>query len=1206
MNIPVDRKINWSAVSFETALERLDSSSAGLSDAEAARRRAHYGPNRLPSGRRRSALVRFALQFHNVLIYVLIGAAVIAALLGHWVDMAVIVAVVVINALIGFIQEGKAEQAMEAVRGMLSFHATVIRDGHRHVVDAETLVPGDVVFVQSGDKIPADLRLIRVKSLQVQEAALTGESLPVDKDIAPVAPDALLGDRPSMAYSGTVVTYGQGAGLVVATGAATEIGRISAMLSEVEQLTTPLLQRMAEFARWLTILILVVAVAVYLIGTLAWGFAASEMFMAAVSIAVAAIPEGLPAIITITLAIGVERMARRRAIIRRLPAVETLGAVTTICSDKTGTLTRNELTVRAVATAGAIYEASGSGYDPHGGFTRLERDAGQQDVSCEDAADLLAILRAASLCNDAELREAREVWSVEGDPTEGALLTAAVKAGVDLRAQALELPRTDEIPFESQHRFMATLHHDHRGAGSIFVKGAPERLLEMCFWQRDAEGGQQRLDAAFWTARIDEIAAKGQRVLGVAQKSAEEGRQQLAFDDVDTGLVFLGLIGLIDPPREESLEAVRRCALAGVGVKMITGDHAATAVAIGRELGLERVEAALTGHDIDALSDDRLCDVVASTTIFARTSPEHKLRLVKALQSKGQIVAMTGDGVNDAPALKRADIGIAMGVKGTEAAKEAAEMVLADDNFVSIVDAVGEGRLVYENLRKTILYLLPTNGGQALTVIFAIVIGDMPPVSPVQILWVNLVTAVTLGIAVAFEPPSRGIMARPPRAATEPLLSSYYVWRIVFVSILMLIATLGLYEYAKAAGLGLDRARTIAVNTLVACEATYLFNARYLNESSISWRGFFGSRAALIAVGLTIALQALFTYAPFMQEWFATEALDLANWGYVLAASVALFLVVESEKALFGSRNLARWARAVFSPAGGAVRSGWRRTAAVGLLALLAAGGGLAYRALRHAPPAASVVTASGVIEPVVVVPAPAHAAGVVEAILCERGTKVVAGQICAKLDARPLEAALDAKRTAVAAAEKALRQSEARLAAARDDLDRKTARRVSRKTLAASRAMLERAQAAARHARAALAERRTALTAAETALNDGDIRAPVDGVVVARNVEVGRKVAPGDDPPPFVIGSNFSTLRIDARTAETNAALIREGTAATVAADAIPDRRFSGVVRVVRRASEGSAGREATEIVVDVANPDIALEPGMTATVEIAIDPSE
>jgi len=654
------RRDNWSAVPFEAVLQRFESSREGLTDAEAARRLAQYGPNRLPGGRRRSPLTRFLLQFHNVLIYVLIAASVVTAFLGHWVDTGVIVAVVVTNAIIGFIQEGKAEQAMDAVRKMLSLHATVVRNVRRLVVDAESVVPGDIIFIQSGDKVPADMRVVRVKSLQIQEAALTGESMPVDKDVAAVAPDALLGDRTSMAYSGTVVTYGQGTGIVVATGSTTEIGRISAMLSEVEELTTPLLQRMAEFARWLTVVILALAAAVFAVGAWVWRFPASEMFMAAVGLAVSAIPEGLPAIITITLAIGVERMARRNAIIRRLPAVETLGAVTTICSDKTGTLTRNELTARTIVTTNSIYEASGSGYDPHGGFAR-----DGQDILVDGAPDLAEMLRAVALCNDAALHEKDDVWNIDGDPTEGALLTAAVKAGFDLRLQSQGLPRTDEIPFESQHRFMATLHHDHLGNGYIFVKGAPERLLEMCFWQRDGGEEQRPLDNSRWLARIDEIAAKGQRVLGVAAKRTEADHCELSFGDVETGLTFLGLIGLIDPPREEALDAVRQCVGAGIGVKMITGDHAATAVAIGRELGLKSPEAVLTGRDLDALSDEELGDAVLNTSIFARTSPEHKLRLVKALQSHGQIVAMTGDGVNDAPALKRADIGIAMGVKGT-------------------------------------------------------------------------------------------------------------------------------------------------------------------------------------------------------------------------------------------------------------------------------------------------------------------------------------------------------------------------------------------------------------------------------------------------------------------------------------------------------------------------------------------------------------
>ena len=475
-----------------------------MSSEEAARRLAEYGLNRLPSAERRSALARFALQFHNVLIYVLLAASAGTAFLKDWVDAGVILAVVVINAIIGFIQEDEAEQALDAVRNMLSLQATVIRGERRLVVEAETLVPGDIVFLQSGDKVPADLRLIRVKTLQIQEAALTGESAPVDKQETPVAPDALLGDRASMAYSGTVVTYGQGTGVVVATGMKTEIGRISAMLSEVEELTTPLLQQMGKFGRWLSVIILVVSSAVFAIGAWVWSFPGADMFMAAVGVAVAAIPEGLPTVITVTLAIGVQRMAQRNAIIRRLPAVETLGAVTTICSDKTGTLTRNELTVRTVVTADSVFETSGVGYDPHGDFT----EAGKT-VSVDERANLVEALRAAAMCNDAVLNEKDGVWGVDGDPTEGALLAAALKAGLDVPRELKERPRTDEIPFEAQHRFMATLHHDHLGNGYIFVKGAPERLLEMCFWQREPDGAQRPLDADFWLRHIGDIAAKG-------------------------------------------------------------------------------------------------------------------------------------------------------------------------------------------------------------------------------------------------------------------------------------------------------------------------------------------------------------------------------------------------------------------------------------------------------------------------------------------------------------------------------------------------------------------------------------------------------------------------------------------------------------------------------------------------------------------------
>ncbi|AZG78821.1 HAD-IC family P-type ATPase [Methylocystis rosea] len=1207
-------KGTW-AVASDKVLQQFETTSAGLSEAEAARRLAVRGPNRLAARKRRSALLRFALQFHNVLIYVLLAAGVVTALMAHWLDSAVIIAVVVINAVIGFIQEGKAEEAMEAVRNMLSLHATVIRDGKRVVIDADDLVPGDIVYVQSGDKVPADIRLIRVKSLQVQEAALTGESLPVDKTTEAVASDALLGDRTSMAYSSTVVTYGQGTGVVVATGAATEIGRISELLSEVQTLTTPLLQRMDEFARWLTIVILAICVLVMAFGSLVWGFDLGEMFMAAVGLAVSAIPEGLPAIITITLAIGVERMARRNAIIRQLPAVETLGAVMTICSDKTGTLTRNELTVRSIVTAKAVYEATGTGYDPHGGFTR-----NGEEVVLRDDCDLMAVLRPAALCNDAVLHERDGVWSVDGDPTEGALRTAAVKGGVSLRDLALTLPRTDEIPFESQHRFMATLHHDHEGAGHIFVKGAPERLLDMCFWEHGDGEGQRQLALDRWLACIDEMAAKGQRVLAVASKPAAKGQEQLAFGDVESGLTFIGLIGLIDPPRPEAIEAIRECAAAGVAVKMITGDHAATAEAIARELGLKNPEAVLTGRDLDSIADEELGAVAQRTTVFARTSPEHKLRLVQSLQSRGEIIAMTGDGVNDAPALKRADIGIAMGVKGTEAAKEAAEIVLADDNFASIVHAVKEGRVVYENLKKTILYILPTNGGEGLTVMAAIAMGEALPVTPVQILWVNLITAVTLGLALAFEPPSPGIMSRLPRPSGEPILSRYFVWRIVFVSFLMLGATFGLYELEKARGMGLDSARTVAVNTLVACEVAYLFNARFLSESSLSLKGFFGSSAVLISIGIVVALQAMFTYVPFMHSLFHTTPLDAEIWGHIAFASALLFLLVEIEKAIFRSPAAQAWVSGL-GPAAPAPRvaavvapGAWRQPVLAGILGLMIIGAsGAIYfhtranlvrdeaRLPRGA--IARVVVATGVIAPISQASVLASAAGVIASLRCAPGDRVTKGEICATLDQRPFEEAIARERKALAAAETQWMQR----IAARDEAqaaferrERASQRRTAaRKAVQMAQRALERAKAQVERAESFVAERRAALEKAETARAGAEIAAPLDGFIIERRAAAGQRVAAG--APLFVVG-DASTIRLRATASGDGALALAPGAEATLTSAAVPDRAFPGRVIEVRRPTAPEQGDATVDVVIEADNPDLALRPGMEASARIEI----
>ncbi len=886
------------AQSAAAVLSALESRSGGLSAEEAAARLARHGRNLLPPPKKRGPLLRFLLQFHNVLIYVLLAAVVITGLLGYWLDSGVILAVVVINALIGFIQEGKAEAALEAIRAMLSPHAQVLRDGRRQEIDAADLVPGDLVFLVSGDRVPADLRLLEVKSLKIEEAALTGESVPVEKQVEPVPADASLGDRASMAWSGTLVTYGQGAGVVTATGAATEIGRISRMLSEVRELATPLLRQMAAFSRWLTWVILAVAGATFAYGVLVGGYGADEMFLATVSLTVAAIPEGLPAILTITLALGVQAMARRNAIVRRLPAVEALGAVTVICSDKTGTLTRNEMTVQTVIGAGAVYAVSGVGYAPDGGFSLHGREA-----TPETAPELLDIARLALLCNDAVLTRQDGQWILAGDPTEGALVTLGLKAGLDAKFEAAALPRVDVIPFESEHRFMATLHHDHAGHGFILLKGAPERLLELCAAQR-RDGGDHPLHAAYWHAAMEAAADRGMRLLALAMKPAAAGQRELSFADVETGgFTLLAVLGLADPPREEAVRAVAACRAAGIRVKMITGDHAATARAIGRELRLDDEVRALTGAEIERMDDADLRRAVADTAVFARASPEHKLRLVSALQANGEAVVMTGDGVNDAPALKRANVGVAMGQKGTEAAKEAAEVVLADDNFASIAAAVEEGRAIYDNIRKTIVFILPTNGGQAGVLVAAILLG-LPhlPITPVQILWVNLVTAITLALALAFEPAEADIMRRPPRDPARPMLSGFMIWRILFVSALLVAGSLGLFLWELERGMSLEVARTAAVNTLFMGEVFYLFNCRRLTAPVLDRSAFTGNRWVLLAIAILLGLQALFTYWPPMQALFRTAALDAATWGNILIVGVLVFFAVELEKAVFGRR----------------------------------------------------------------------------------------------------------------------------------------------------------------------------------------------------------------------------------------------------------------------------------------------------------------
>ncbi|MDP3516410.1 MAG: HAD-IC family P-type ATPase [Pseudohongiella sp.] len=885
----------------ESVLAELSVGMSGLSAADSAHRLEVAGQNRLPEASRAGPVRRFLQQFNNLLILILIAAAGITALLGHFLDTSVILAVVLVNTVLGFVQEGKAEKAIAAIRDMLAPRATVIRDGVRQTIDAQILVPGDLVLLEAGDKVPADLRLVQVNTLTLQEAVLTGESLPVEKSTEPVAQAAALGDRSCMAFSGTLVNTGQGTGVVVATGANTELGRISHLLGDVEQLSTPLLKQIAQLSRWLTGFILLAAALILAWGYYVQGMPFDELFVIVVGLSVASIPEGLPAVLTVTMAISVQAMAKRNAIVRKLPAIETLGSISVICSDKTGTLTRNEMMVASLALADITLQVSGSGYAPDGEIL----DTNGQSVlsgTSETGKLLDQLALAAVLCNDSMLQQ-KDVghWQIMGDPMEAALLALAAKAGLEQAAIKTSWPRIDSLPFDARHRFMATLHDcpAESAFGSsrlIVVKGAPEQLLAMCSHQLDRAGQTVALDSDFWHQQAEAIAANGQRVLAFAVKPVENTQQKVDHIDVESGLTLLGLTGLMDPPRPEAIAAVALCYEAGIQVKMITGDHAGTASAIGRQIGLKHADKVLTGAELELMDDQALAAAVRDVDVFARTSPEHKLRLVKALQAQGMIVAMTGDGVNDAPALKRADVGIAMGQKGSEAAREASQLVLADDNFASIVVAISAGRSVYDNLRKVISFLLPINGGESLSLVIAILFGLTLPITAAQILWVNMVSSVALALALAFEPPEPGVMSRPPRKPGESMLSVQVVWRILLVSVVFTAGVFGQFLLAQAQGASLETARTMAVNTLVMMEMFYLFSVRYSYGSSISFQGMLGTPAVLYSIAAVAVFQVFFTYTPFMRNAFGSEPLSLLQGIQVFGFGVAVLLIVELEK----------------------------------------------------------------------------------------------------------------------------------------------------------------------------------------------------------------------------------------------------------------------------------------------------------------------
>jgi len=886
---------HWHHLSPEEVMDLLGTDpQKGLDILEAKRRQAEFGANVLTGRPGKTALERLLLQFHQPLVYILIVAAIVTAVLGEWVDAWVICGVVLVNAVVGYVQEAKAVKALAALSATMTGEATLVRGGKTARVDAAILVPGDVLVMRSGDKAPADVRIVWSRELRVDESSLTGESLPVEKSPAATAREAVLAERTGMAYAGTLVAYGQGLGVVTATGGRTELGRIAGLVEAAEELETPLTRKIATFSHVLLAVILVLAAVTFFIGILR-GEPASHMFMAAVALAVGAIPEGLPAAMTIILAVGVSRMAARKAVIRKLPAVETLGGVTVVCSDKTGTLTENQMTVREIFAGEQYAEVTVAGYSLVGDI--VPHNAGQDNRALDRC------LLAGLLCNDATVEPGEDRPAVQGDPTEAALVVAAAKGGLTPDTARADYARIDTLPFESEHQYMATLHQtgDTRTA---FVKGSAEQILARCDTVLGPDGVPSPLDREAMSQAVDAMAAKGLRVLALAEKAMPGDASQVGHGDVASGAVFLGFQGMLDPPRPEAVAAVAAFRKAGVRVKMITGDHAVTAVAVGNMLGLgvdvcrnDPACKALTGAQLAAIGDEELIERVQETSIFARVSPEQKLRLVMALQARGEVAAMTGDGVNDAPALKQANIGVAMGRSGTDAAKEAADMVLTDDNFATIAAAVEEGRGVFDNLIKFIVWTLPTNLGEGLVILAAFVFGAALPILPVQILWINMTTAGCLGLMLAFEPREPGIMDRPPRNPGRPILGAYLAGRIVLVGVLLLVASFGLFEWELALGSSPEAARTVAVNVFVMAEAVYLFNARSFFRSPFAI-GFFGNPYVIGGAVLMAALQLLYTYAPVMHSLFGSAPIGLTAWGKIAAASVAVFCIVELEKKL--------------------------------------------------------------------------------------------------------------------------------------------------------------------------------------------------------------------------------------------------------------------------------------------------------------------
>ena len=872
----------WHSENVTSVLDALGSKDGGLTDHQVTIQRQKVGENRLLDQVRRGPWLRLASQFHNILLYVLLVAAALALLMGHVSDAVVITMVVLINALVGFVQEGKAEAALQAIQQMLVASCRVWRGGQLQTLDAACLVPGDRVVLAAGDRVPADLRLLSVSELYCDESTLTGESVAVAKFVRDLPEDTPLAEQCNMAWMGSLVTSGSAEGVVVATGIATQLGQIGELVATVSHPETPLTRALNLLARQLAILIVVVSALGLTWAVLVMGMLPADLLPVAVGIVVAAIPEGLPAIVTIALAIGVQRMAKSHAVIRKLPVVEVLGSVTVICSDKTGTLTRNEMTTRTFVTAAGKVQLGGEGYAPDG---RVDSETPAAQSVFQQAA------KVALLCNDAWLKQQGEQWQLHGDPTEGALFVMACKAGLEetFREQS---PRLAALPFATERLYMATL-NTVENQTLVMVKGAPERLLGLCEYQQAAEGAVP-LDTAFWQSTLESLAGQGLRVLALASKALPATQTSLTEADLQDGLVLQGFAGTLDPPREEAVAAVEECRRAGIRVKMITGDNPQTAQVIASQVGLSG-ERVMTGKMLADTSDEALDLLLQTVDVFARTSPADKLRLVQRLQASGQVVAMTGDGVNDAPALQRADIGIAMGGKGTDAARDAAGMVLTDDNFATIAAAVREGRTVYDNIVKALLFILPTSLIEAMVLMVAALLGTPLPISPIQILWVNMITAVTLAMALAFEHGERDLMQRPPRPAAQGLVTLLLLRRVLWLGVLGTV--LVFWQFHRFAEADVTLARNVAVLTLVWIEAVYLFACRRILAPAWSQLSLKGALPALTAVLMVMILQWGFSVLPFMQALFVSQPLGLEIWLGAMQVGLLVLVAVELEKA---------------------------------------------------------------------------------------------------------------------------------------------------------------------------------------------------------------------------------------------------------------------------------------------------------------------